>query len=45
MVFEIEESGAFESICDGGSHGILFDRCSGYKMSKVDYLEARVSEG
>lgn len=44
MVFEIEESGVFESVCDGGSHGMFFGRCSGYKWSKVDYLEVRVSK-
>ena len=45
MVFEIEESGASESVCDGGSHGMLFGGCSGYKTGKVDYLEVRVSKG
>ena len=45
MVFEIEKSGVFESVCDGGSHGMLFGGCSGYKTGKVDYLEVRVSKG
>lgn len=45
MVFEIEKSGVFESFCYGGSQGMLFGRCSGYKSSKVDYLEVRVNKG
>ena len=42
MVFEIEKSGVFESVCNRDSHGMFFDRRSGYKRSKVDYLEVRV---